>query len=548
MKTVYINESMMGLLKESVLADSLPSNITNAISTHDISIGNNPAIPDIFDVPFIYKLVNASFKNAKESLEEIGEISDVKETTIEGVLARLLNRCQKEERPYRSELEKLCMNYIIDAFKIPEDTVEITMELKDEIDLEKESIRLDPIDGDGNDELELNDVNDAMSIRDEVYKRRILDAICMGAGMELSKNFASYEEDINSINPKLMDLYKKIIALNTYLLYVNGEENLTDKNKMQIGTVEVSLGKEDEKVKIEAQGTIFPILLSESFRGFMELFASHGLPKDRMRASAVIGKSDYLKAEPWDMRIGPGLWELLSKSFNDITLEDIPYLFKRISCLETQKFNFLMKEVFAKTKKGKEIMSYLCNKSKEDAEYDKFADKMDKMKKDKGVITDEFIHESELKGTEKKQTAYVMVGIPGSGKSTWIKNNLGDIDVVSRDIIRGELGFTSGADEKFVGTKEQEREVTRVERKRIGDLCDSKKDFVIDDTNTGRFRKELIDFLRNKGVKITFVRLNTDLETCIKRREGQIPSDVMRRLHSNLVEPQDGEYDDIINV
>ena len=55
-----------------------------------------------------------------------------------------------------------------------------------------------------------------------------------------------------------------------------------------------------------------------------------------------------------------------------------------------------MKEVFAKTRRGKEIMSKLSFKSKNDIEYDKFVDKMTKMKKDKGVITDEFIHPEEL--------------------------------------------------------------------------------------------------------------------------------------------------------
>ena len=165
---------------------------------------------------------------------------------------------------------------------------------------------------------------------------------------------------------------------------------------MQIGTVEVSLGTEDSKVKIEAQGVIFPILLTELIRGFMELFTSHGLPKDRRQAMMVIGKSDFLKAEPWDMKLGPMLWDLLSNTFYGINSVELPYLLKRISSLNVDKFNYLMKEVFAKTRKGKEIMSKLSFKSKNDIEYDKFVDKMIKMKKDKGIITDDYIHPDEL--------------------------------------------------------------------------------------------------------------------------------------------------------
>ena len=44
-----------------------------------------------------------------------------------------------------------------------------------------------------------------------------------------------------------------------------------------------------------------------------------------------------------------------------------------------------------------------------------------------------------------------MVGLPGSGKSTWIKNNLSpDIEIISRDIIRNRMGFTKSVDEKAV--------------------------------------------------------------------------------------------------
>jgi hypothetical protein len=55
-----------------------------------------------------------------------------------------------------------------------------------------------------------------------------------------------------------------------------------------------------------------------------------------------------------------------------------------------------MKEIFAKTKKGKKIMAKISNKSKRDIQYDKFVDKMTKMKQDKNIITDDFIHPEEL--------------------------------------------------------------------------------------------------------------------------------------------------------
>ena len=69
---------------------------------------------------------------------------------------------------------------------------------------------------------------------------------------------------------------------------------------------------------------------------------------------------------------GNGMQQILSDSFNDVDFTIIPYLFKRICCLDIDDFNMLFNEVFAKTKRGKQLMFYLCQKAKNDSEYDKF--------------------------------------------------------------------------------------------------------------------------------------------------------------------------------
>ena len=387
------------ILSESILADSIPDDIRQCVLQNRTSLGNNPAIPDVFDVPYLLKAVNSEFEASKEALRNIGTIDDVDDTDLTSALAKLILKCKRIEAPYRNELEKICYNFVIDFFSVPEDAVDLSLELCDEVDTERESVILDP--KDGNDELEFNDINDAMSIRDEVFKRRFLDALCMGMALTYSDRLAdetndSLCEEIAGIDESLPLLYNKITSLSKYLLFSKEDFGMTDENKLQSGTFELTLGNDDEKCRIEAQGEIFPFLLCETIRGFLELFISHGLPEDKNRAIAVLGKSDFLKAEPWDMRIGPHLWKMVSKSFTDIEFKDIPYLFKRISSLDTHKFNFLMKEVLAGTKKGRRIMAFLCNKAKDDSEYDKFVDRMDKMKKDKGIITDDYIHPDEL--------------------------------------------------------------------------------------------------------------------------------------------------------
>ena len=394
-KHIIITEEQEKALKESILLNSFPEDIADAVYKNKTSIGNNPALPNIFEKGYVEKLVEKRFKGCVDELKKIGEIDDVPDTDMQTVLGKLVLKCQKLEEPHRPELEKIVANYLIDLFGIPDDSIQMELSLVDDVDLSSSSIKLDPADGD--EFIEYEDVLDAESIKDEVYKRRLIDAISMGAGMKISSSIKDYMKEIYEINPTLIDLYRKILALNDYLLFTKEDIGMTEEDKHQFGTVEVVLGHVEESPKILAQGVIFPILLSEAVRGLMELFASHGLPQEFEKAQSVLSKSDYLKAEPWDMRIGPALWEIVSDSFgNGVKTDLIPYLYKRISQLPVKKFNFFMREVLAKTRKGKRMMAKIAEKAQYEKEYSGFEDKMSKFSTDKNVIMDEYIHPDEL--------------------------------------------------------------------------------------------------------------------------------------------------------
>lgn len=153
-----------------------------------------------------------------------------------------------------------------------------------------------------------------------------------------------------------------------------------------------------------------------------------------------------------------------------------------------------------------------------------------------------------IKESKFKFTVYLMVGIPGSGKSTWCQENHPELDIVSRDKIRAELGYTKNEDEKAKLSWEQENKVTEKENEKIEKLASQGKDFIIDDTNTGKFRNKLIKQLRSLGGKVIGVKMNTPVETCIKRRKGQIPEDIMREIYKKQMELSASEVDDMINV
>lgn len=79
-----------------------------------------------------------------------------------------------------------------------------------------------------------------------------------------------------------------------------------------------------------------------------------------------------------------------------------------------------------------------------------------------------------------------MIGIPGSGKSTWIKNNLPrNINIISKDQIRINLGIMEKT-RKAIGTKEEEERVQKIYESLLSEALNSGKSFVIDNVNLGK--------------------------------------------------------------
>ena len=142
---------------------------------------------------------------------------------------------------------------------------------------------------------------------------------------------------------------------------------------------------------------------------------------------------------------------------------------------------------------------------------------------------------------------YIMCGIPGSGKSTYIKDNLPNVPVVSRDIMRYEMGLTSSPNNKIIASKEQEQKITKMMNDKIKEYCEAKQDFIIDNMNLRYvYRQKILEEILPYNAYITVIYVEApDLKTCIKRRYGQIPADEYVRILKSIDFPQPFEYDEI---
>ena len=132
---------------------------------------------------------------------------------------------------------------------------------------------------------------------------------------------------------------------------------------------------------------------------------------------------------------------------------------------------------------------------------------------------------------DSSNVAYIMVGAPGSGKSTFAKGlaDKGAV-VICGDEIRKEL--YGNADIQGNWVEIHERIVEMVEDN-IG------KPLVMDGTHyRAQYRKETLALLNSYGyTNVTAVVVNPPLETCLAQnaaRDRKVPEHVITKMHSSL--------------
>lgn len=424
MKKIYIKE---GSIKSVVNGRLLPQYLFKMVKTHTTSLGDNEMFPSGDEYPFDYILLKERFNEVSDAIEELG-IQDIGEDNLMSELSSLLRECKELETPVRDTLERICENSVNRLFAIPKDMVNIHCKLVDKIKFKK-SIRLRP-ESDDDIEYSFEDVQDIDFSKKAIGKRRVINSLIQGGSYLYANVIGLYASEINKINPRLLQLYRAITIINDYLLFIKKEE-MTDDKPMQGSYVETHIGIDGDKTTISAQGLIFPLLFQETIKGMFELFSAHGLPQDRAKAQYIVKKADFVLAEPWDLRLGVGLWKRVFGKVEDTNM--IPYMFKNLTSLGTDEFYASMKEILSSTKKGNEIIDTLMASAEHDNGYQQFTNRINAKNLDKSLINDSYFNGAETNGYEiddDPQDGDVIEeeGDNGSNVETWYRGLCGEFD------------------------------------------------------------------------------------------------------------------------
>lgn len=377
-------QKMMGEIKKSQIIEGrikydeqhpekmLPK-LEEDLRNRNHSLGDHPIFPESDEFNFEEKLMAEHFTNIVREVKRHFNTNSIDNLEIMQNTPSLISECMKIESSNRKTLEELAIKMVREEYDIPEDMVEIEAKLVNEVNDKALKLNPTPI---TIDEMEFDSHDDIQNVNGEVYKRRFINALNQGAAMRTNHMFHMVDEELTKIDPTLPTKYGKMMAASEYMYYVM--DNVDNSPNKVGGIVKLEIPTTENKLpKISAEALVFPVLIHELVKGVMELLSSHGLPENPKMREYVLGKADYTKAEPWDMRLGPALWGKIVKAIPNDDFNLKHHLYADLASLPVNEFNSTMKEVIAGTKKGQELITEMIQNIKKDFQKEDFDRVMD---------------------------------------------------------------------------------------------------------------------------------------------------------------------------
>jgi hypothetical protein len=368
----------LGLSKRNLLAESLiypedlkermHPNLEEDLLNDKTSLGDSPCFPVGNERNFATQVVGERFKHVVNEVKKAFNVEEIDTTSIMKEMMPLVSETMKLESDHIKDLKELAVKMVREEFDIPDDIV-IEAELTSDISSENVNMIPSP------DVItEFEDHNEMEYAKDSIYKRRFVNAMIQGAAKKVNHMYHMVDSELTEMNPKLINNYKKMMSAADYMYYV--VPDLT--GAQNAGMCDVDFGSKENKkpTTLTAKAMVFPVLIHELVKGCMEILSANGLPTKENIAEYVINKSDFVQAEPWDMRIGPALW---GKFCSMIPAEDFNlkhHVYSDITQLEPKEYAHTMKEIMGGTKRGKEIISELLKEIKREIKEDEYNESM----------------------------------------------------------------------------------------------------------------------------------------------------------------------------
>jgi len=393
-------------LKEQIEYDGperMDPGIQSKLEKGETPLSDNPALPrkddDEFDNSFEQLIASKRFKDVVEKVKRYTGVREVSQNQLMNLQMMMMQSVQKVkqiESNNEGYLEQLAVDLVKQEMSLPDDAFQYDVELTSmpgQIDMSGMKT--------GSEELEDEDVVEQFGVSSseaeddlenfmaafekfdlEKAKRRFINSLIQGASKKGHYMFHLVEEQLNRINPELLNLYGVLMSINDLLYWILPDQMVMSAAQSGQGME----GKEEvdettDPPTIRAKGLFFPILVHELVKGVYEVMGTQGLPDDPKSAEMVMSQTDTLPYEIWDLRLGPVIWEKFTEAYPDKLYEDDMreiqnYLFSRFSALTTEEFFEVAKMILSGSNEGKKIVSNMVDEIIEELKTEDYEDAM----------------------------------------------------------------------------------------------------------------------------------------------------------------------------
>ena len=340
------------------------------------------AIPNM-DRDFIELISSKRFKDSVDKVRTaMGDTRTIQGSNalmqLMGTVGQAMQKLVMIQNQNKKQLEDLAIELVKNELGIPDDAMQFKAELVTQPMGAAEGMQSE---SEMPSEEEVEELmGDMENFNLEREKRRFINSLIQGAAFKGGHMYNLVKNEINDINPQLMNLYAVTQSLmeHAYWIFPN-MEGMAGGGGGQMGQSEVD--EETDPPTVKAKAVTFPLLVHELVKGVYEIFGSHGLPDDPRQQEMILNAEDTLPAEIWDSRLGPIFWEKFMASYPiELFDEDKKhiqhYLFMRFSALNAEEFMKVSKMILKGDPLGQQFIQGMVNEIVKDLKDKDYKDAM----------------------------------------------------------------------------------------------------------------------------------------------------------------------------
>ena len=340
------------------------------------------AIPNM-DRDFIELISSKRFKDSVDKVRTaMGDTRTIQGSNalmqLMGTVGQAMQKLVMIQNQNKKQLEDLAIELVKNELGIPDDAMQFKAELVSQPMGAAEGMQSE---SEMPSEEEVEELmGDMENFNLEREKRRFINSLIQGAAFKGGHMYNLVKNEINDINPQLMNLYAVTQSLmeHAYWIFPN-MEGMAGGGGGQMGQSEVD--EETDPPTVKAKAVTFPLLVHELVKGVYEIFGSHGLPDDPRQQEMILNAEDTLPSEIWDSRLGPIFWEKFMASYPmELFDEDKKhiqhYLFMRFSALNAEEFMKVSKMILKGDPLGQQFIQGMVNEIVKDLKDKDYKDAM----------------------------------------------------------------------------------------------------------------------------------------------------------------------------